>query len=77
MRQIIRLFKNEKDFYFGQPQDVQLLANENEEYSDTFVNAVALGIAWGAKIKYARPVAAVYEVAEDGSEKLVKYWVAR
>lgn len=75
MVQIIRVYKNEKEFYAGNNiAEFPKFANRNESNTD-FANIYLRGIADGMRVRYAHPVAACYEVLEDGSEKLVNKYI--
>lgn len=71
MRQIIKCFKDNEDFNFDRPLNINMPENENEGNSECFTKHLLCGVVWGLTAKYAAPVAAVYEVMPDGTERLM------
>ena len=71
-RQIIKCFKNNEDFYKDKPLDLVMPVNHNLSNRDNFTKHVLCGIVWGLTARYSTPVAAAYDVDEDGKEKLIR-----
>ncbi len=71
-KQIIKCFKSERDFNFGEPLNLQMPVNCNEANKEIFTHHFLCGVVWGLTAKYAHPVAAAYDVLEDGTERLIR-----
>lgn len=75
MKQVIRVYKNEAEFCIGNNiAEFPKFVNHNDENTD-FANIYLRGIADGMRVRYAHPVAACYDVLEDGSEKLANKYI--
>ena len=72
MKQIIKVFRNEADFNFDRPLNLEMPVNCNEGNKENFTKHFLCGVVWGLTAKYSSPVAAVYEVDDNGKESLIR-----
>lgn len=76
MKQIIKVFRNETDFNFNRPLNLEMPVNCNEGNKESFIRQFLCGVVWGLTAKYAHPVAAAYDVDDDGNEKIIRSMIS-